>query len=263
MLNFDLKQTQRYYHFVAFKGDSSVIKSRFFSDWKAKAIDEYDTDENCIVRQFTVTSDFQYNQSELARTVERDKGPFVFDLVIIECRFNNTLVMCFPFKQLAVDIVTALVSTYKILSQSCFLRIDLHKLIHANDDSTDLYHDQNHFFMGGIAFSLQNSSLSTVKLAGDKPLDSDIYKDYFKERLNNFGLEKTIMKCEVGATTDNRAVKLTSAIHIDKFGNFKFYLQNKGRNLLTVPAMFDLLSRLECTVETTVNPIIHIIKENG
>ncbi|MDR0605681.1 MAG: hypothetical protein LBG80_15395 [Bacteroidales bacterium] len=263
MENFDLKQTQRYYHLIALKGNQDIIKKKFFNDWQIKKIATYNVEGDYSISQMALTSNYQYYQGEADNSLNgNNSAPFVFDIIIIECTKIDIIILCLPFKKMTVDIITSLLSTYNILVNSYFIKTDLHKLIHANDDYTDLVYNQNHFFLGGVFFSIKGDSfLSTVKLVGDKPLDSDIYKEYFKENLSNFGLEKSIVKCKVEANTDDRLVKLSSTFHIDKFGNYKFYIQSKGRNLLTIPAIFDFLYSINCLVEASNNPVIHLKKE--
>jgi hypothetical protein len=262
MTDFDLKQTQRYYHLVALRGTKDMIKTGFFRDWHIEETGTYEIKGKCSIFQMLMTSDYQYYQGDTDRSPnENGDGSFVFDLLIVECLENNMTVLCFPFKKMAIDLVTALLSTYNILADSRFIKVDLHKLLRANDESANLIYKQNCFLLSGISFSMTNSSLSSVRLIGEHPLDSDIYKDYFKEKLNNFGLEKSTVKCEVKTDFDDRSVKLTSTFHIDRFGNYKFYLQSKGQNLWTIPEIFDLLKYRECTLETLNNPLNHILKD--
>jgi hypothetical protein len=263
MTNFDLKQTQRYYHLIALKGSKNIVKKTFFSDWHIKEIATCSIEDNYTIYQMMMTSDYQYYHGEEDNSLNKNNTPpYIFDIIMFECSKIGIIVLCFPFKKMVVDIVTALLSTYDILIDSYFIKMDLHKLIHANDNYTDLFYNKNHFFLGGVFFSIKGDSfLSTVKLVGDKPLDSNIYKEYFKENLSDFGLEKTIVKCRIESDFDDQILKLSSTFHIDKFGNYKLYVQSKGKNLLTIPAIFDLLNNINCMVETSNNPVIHISKD--
>jgi hypothetical protein len=259
METFDLKQTQRYYHLIALKGTKKIIKRAFFNDWNIKEVFTYSVENDYTVSQMAMTSDKQYYQGEIEDAQDiSNTAPFTYDIVIVECLKTDITVMCFPFKKMSVDITAALLSKYNILVKSRFIKADLHKLIHANDDTTDLFYEQNHFFVGGVFFSIGDSCLSTVKLAGDRPLDSTLYKEYFRDNLSRYELEKSVLKCKVGVNSDEQVIKLSSTFHVDKFGNYKLYMQSKGKNLLTVSAIFDLLNHIECLAETSNNPVTHI-----
>jgi len=183
---------------------------------------------------------------------------------LIEFPKIDIFILCLPFKRLTKDIIIDLESKYNILSNSNFLKVDMGKLIHADENHTDYYFNQNHFFFGGVYLTIAGDLfLSTVKLEGDKPLDSDIYKDYFKERIKNneCRLEKCILKCKTEVKEDDKTTKATASIHIDKFGNYKIYVHTKGKNLITIPAIFEFLASLDCLIETPNNPVYHIKNE--
>ena len=265
MHNFNFKLSQRYYHIVALKGSNDLLSSRILKNLHIECYDKIKYNSECTIKFLAYTSTIQYYRGELDNTVgDVNTSPYTYDIIIIEDKSINLSVICFPFKKLAIDIVNLLVSDFNILNKSNFLKVDMSNLIRSYNKHTDLYYHNNHFFLGGVFLTISGDSfLSTVKLEGDKPLDSHIYKEYFKERLktNSCRLEKCILKCRPDPK-QAEAVKAFSSIHIDKFGNYKLYLQSKGRNLLTIQASFEFLNNLNCLLETPNNPIKHILNED-
>jgi|JI61114BRNA_FD_contig_31_143278_length_1005_multi_4_in_0_out_0_2 hypothetical protein len=265
MQNFNLKLSQRYYHIVALKGSTDLISKNILLKIKMELVEKIKYNSDCVVKLLSFTTDHQYYRGELDNSIgENSNPPYRYDIVIIEHKSVNISILCFPFKKLAVDIVTLLVSKYNILNKSNFFKVDMSNLIKSYNKHTDLYFNNNHFFLGGVFLTISGDSfLSTVKLEGDKPLESHIYKEYFKDRLktNSCRLEKCILKCKPDLNQID-AIKAFSSIHIDKFGNYKLYMQSKGKNLLTVQASFEFLNNLNCLLETPNNPVSHILKED-
>ncbi len=265
MIDLHLKLTARYYHFVALSGGKDVLKKDFLKAHRITENGSQKIDTNCIIYQFNYESDKQYYRPEMISN-PRAKGPFNFDLLLIEQPQSGIVLLGFPFRSMTLILMSSLEKDYRVLSKSNFIKPDLLKLIRANHRRTDLYFNDNHYWLGGVFISLTGDSfLSNVKLAGDKPLDSDIYKNYFKEKLSKegtkSGLEKCLLKSKVPLDKDVKDVTVTSTIHIDKFGNYKIYVQNKGKNLVSMPATFDFLKNLECLVQTPKNPVFHISTE--
>ncbi len=94
----------------------------------------------------------------------------------------NAVVLCIPFKRLAIDIVDSLMR--EILSKTFFLKTDLPKLVDSNKKYTDLLFQNNHFTLRGIVLKNTDatSNLSSLKIVGTKPLESVFYKKYIQKR---------------------------------------------------------------------------------
>jgi hypothetical protein len=265
MKEINIIQHQRYFHLVALKGSRAIIKKQFFKDWRINEVERFEFNSGCIITQMSVITDYRYYGGETDYSLGGDNNPpFKYDVILVEYPKIEITILCLPFKNLAKNISFDLESKYNILSNSSFIKVDMEKLININDDYTDYYYNSNHFFFGGIFLSVSGDSyLSTVKLEGDKPLDSEIYKDYFKERINNHEckLEKCIVKCRIEINEDDQAIKAKSSIHIDKYGNYKLYIHTNGKNLITIPVLFEYLSDISCLLDTPYNPVNHINSE--
>jgi hypothetical protein len=133
------------------------------------------------------------------------------------------------------------------------------KLIQAHESETDQTYDHSLFYLVGVDLAVSGDRyLSTVKLQGDKPLESDIYVKYFKKQADSH-LEKCTMKCKV--SQDPEIPRVVSSFHIDKFGNFKLYVHSGGRNLITLPTIFEFLASIDCLTQTPTPPTLNSLEE--
>lgn len=255
----EINQTQRYYHFVVLRGEAKRIRARFFADQKIHRGDLLKLSKMCTVRSLRVTSDFQYYRGNDDISVN---GKLVFDGVLFDHRGLDLIILGFPFKRLMNDMVRHLVTDYDIVAGGNFVNVNMGKLILANEGETELSMGTNQFFLAGVNLTVSGDSyLSTVKLEGDKPLDSELYRVYFKPRVHDkkSRLERCTMKCKVGPTPDLENARTVSSIHIDKFGNYKLYVHNQGRNLTSLPVIFEFLDSIDCLSETPYTPTEHIV----
>lgn len=260
MMDIQLNYTQRYYHFIAFEGSKEIIKKSFFNEWSVKEQSRAKLKNSCVIYHYSIKVVSTYFRGDFNNPNRAIIDPNISDFLIIDYPLLNIVVLGFPFRRQTVDLVKSLINDHSILSKSNFIKVDMNSLIKANNKHTDLFHNENHFWLGGVFINITGDSfLSTVKLTGDKPLDSDIYRNYFKEKLNRkdkkSGVERCILKSKVGITNDDTEYQVSSSIHIDKFGNYKLYLQTKARNLLSIPSTFDFLSSLDCLTSTPRNPV--------
>lgn len=262
----ELKQTQRYYHFVVLKGSGKRIGAGFFNRARIKKRKAIALDSGSTMQPLYVTSDYQYYRgSEDYSESGNGLAPFVFEAILFDCPNLDITILGFPFKKLTVDMVRLLVSDFGILAGGNFVKADMASLIRANDEYTDLYFHEDHYFLAGVYLSISGDSfLSTVKMEGDKPLDSDIYKNYFKPKIesNECHLEKCILKGRIDLKPKGESIKVLSTIHMDKFGNYKLYVHSQGKNLASVPSIFEFLDNFGCLVETPNNPTLHIHDDN-
>ncbi|MBK9672324.1 MAG: hypothetical protein IPO70_08720 [Bacteroidetes bacterium] len=257
MESLDLLQTQKYYHFICLKGSKNSIKKSFWSSWNIKESERIRINSDCSLYRYTLTSKYQYYKGDIDNSLNKNrKPPFLFDIVLLDYSSIDVVIIGFPYKKMTIDLVTSLINDHKVLTNSNFIKINMDTLIHAYDKHTDIYHKENHMFLGGVLTITGNSFLSTVRLIGDKPLDSEIYINYFKKNLLNkkSNLDKCILKCKTN-------ININSSIHIDKFGNYKLYVQSKGKSFLALPAIFEFLHSIDSFKETPNNPVFHILDE--
>ncbi len=255
----ELKKTQRYFHFVALNGSpADRIRNGFYADRKIEKTRPEKVGANSTIQRLRVNSDYQYYRGLLD---ENERDQLVFDGVLFNHKELNISLLGFPFKKMTADMVSRLMSKFALESTGDFVSVDMRKLILAHEEEPEQsYHDSD-FFLAGVDLTVSgNQYLSTVKLQGDRPLESDLYKAYFKKKVDaeKSHLEKCTMKCKVKRDSLPR---LISSIHIDKFGNFKLYVHSSGRNLETLPDIFEFLDSIKCLTRTPHAPTMHIFED--
>jgi hypothetical protein len=262
MKNLAINQLRRYYHLIAISTSENVLSKAFMKFWKIKEKNSFEYNNNTLITKYIILSDNIYYRGEVDYSYNKDNNPpFAFDIISIVDNKTNFQILCFPFKRLAKDIIISLVENNNLLVKSDFIKVNMNQLIHANDIQTDFIYKNSYFFFAGVYLTVSGDSyLTTVKLEGDKPLDSDLYKAYFKTKIKNneCKLEKCIIKCKSSTKINNEEYNTISTVHIDKFGNYKLYLNSTGSNILTIPALFGFLRQLKGLISTSNNPVNHI-----
>lgn len=265
----DLSLTQRYFHFVALDFEARKLPDGFFRAARlSKKGDPITLPTGQTFQHLHVSSDHRYDRGNFDRVSDETPGPpFLYDAVLVESRDKDIVCLGFPFRKLAVRVVNILVEDFNILSFSKFIKVDMQVLIDLFDAHTDFVEEEskNHYFLAGVDLSLSGETyLSSVRLAGDKPLDSKLYKEYFKNRVKRklSRLERCILKGEI-SYPEGATRPAVSSLHVDKFGNYKLYVQSQARNLPTIGVIFDFLHKQKALVPTLNNPVWHILEDQS
>jgi hypothetical protein len=257
----ELVQTKRDYHIVAFRSNTSFFSSLFLENWKfgnrkVEFIDKISVKGN-FINHLRIESNKQYFSGDGEIDFYLDKNsqpPYIYDILLFEYPKTGIIVLCMPFKKLAVDIIDSLIKEYNILVTASFLKTDLSKLVASNNKYTDLTLDSNHFTLRGIILKNKDatSTLSSLQLIGKKPIESPIYKNYLQQFISNetFGIKKVTVQC--------LSQKSKSSMLIDYLGNYKFFINEKGNNIKCIDSIFHLLNHLDCLLDTSKNPITPI-----
>lgn len=256
----ELAQTKRDYHIVAFRGNSAFLNDLFEEKLNMKFIERV-SDKGNSIRQLRLESNKQYfnGEGEIYFYLNKNsQPPYIYDILLIDCKKINIFILCIPFKRLAIDIIESL--RRDILSKTFFLKADLPKLVDSNKKYTDILFQNNHFTLRSII--LKNidatSNLSSLKIVGKKPLESVFYKKHIQNIVSSedFGIKKITVKCK-----NNLFYQVSSSMQIDNLGNYKFFINEKGTNIGCINAVFNLLNYLDCLVETPKNPTTLIDNE--
>lgn len=254
----ELKQTQRYFHFVALTGSATDrIRSRFYADQNIERGKPFEVAPRCTLQRLRVKSDYQYHRGILD---DNDPDQLIFDGVLYNHKGLDVSLLGFPFKKMIANMVTRLVNKFNLQSTGDFMNVDMAKLILTHETESDQSYGQSQFYLAGVDLIVKGDRyLSTVKLQGDKPLESDLYIKYFKPLVHkgDSRLEKCTMKCKVSSNSQPELPRVVSSLHIDKFGNFKLYVHSDGRNLITLPPIFEFLKSIDCLGTTPYAPTMH------
>jgi hypothetical protein len=264
---FNLLASQRYYYLVSFKFE----KGRFsLSDFwtttksmkKGSPISTFQQMDFVIEYSRIRTRTRFHNTDEDFSAKGDGKPPYQYDAFAMEHKKENLFIFCFPFKSLAKEIVQLLISDYTLFSKGAFQKAKLKKLLKQIDSGN--------FSSKYLAPSFSNldliyaaeTDISAVQLDGDNPLNSSLFKDVFEQKINNdeCRLEKCSLKCRT-IVHDESTPRAFSNVHFDSFGNYKLYLHSKGRNIFTIPLLFDLLLKHKCLEDHLANPIMRLKDE--
>lgn len=255
----ELIQSKRDYQIVVIETSETIISEAFCKKWNISKDDEIIEDEFSIIK-FRMESNTQYFKGEGSEEYYLNKHglpPYIYNIIVLRNIKANVLILCVPFKKLIIEIVDSLINEFKILTNSRFVKIDLEKLINYNKQYTDFRLDKSHFVLYSIILKTNGESyLSSLKLLGKKPLDSILYKKYIRNMISNneFGIKRIAIKCK-------KSYNVIASLHIDRFGNYKFFLNEKGRNLACINDVFSLLNNLKCFIYTFNNPTLQIEDE--
>lgn len=257
---FEFLTAQRYFHLVALKvGTDYSIESYWRDSGVGRKRRKYRTYDfpDFKVEQVRIQSETPYYFGSLDYSVNGDKQPpYQYDLFAIELKKQGILVLGFPFRQLAKTVLNNLIDGLSSKLKGIFNRADINKLIKTNHE-IDFIERQFTAYFATIDLRLTgDSKITSVNLDGDRPMESDLYKDVFKGLLEQeyCKLDKCSIKLETIGDGEEMP-KTRSIVHIDKFGNYKLYIHGSGNNIFTIPYMFNLLRRHKCLETTFNNPI--------
>ena len=250
----NLNQSKRNYYIVALKGNKEHISEKFYSKWKITPCERMEKEDFIINKMLLKSRRLYHSKNDLNFPLNKNnKQPYTYEILLIEYIKIDIYILCIPFIKLTKELVSSLVTEFNIIKNSNFIKPNLTRLVQCNEEQTDISLNKNHFIFGGVFLSNKGDSfLSSVRLTGDKPLESNTYKTYFKEMIKEekFRIEKLIIKCD----TEISQNKSSAIIQIDKLGNYKFYIHNKGKNLFCIIALFELLNYMECFIPSPHNP---------
>lgn len=259
---FELVSGQRYYHVVAFEVNSNLYSLQAF--WRdcgvLKRNNIISNDMfNAVIEQGKLITEIRYHFGDEDFSIDgNDKAPFQYDIFAINIKRFNILIFGFPFKAMARVFLEKMIDQKKILSKGNFVKPDLDKLIKQSNKGL---HFSNDFFtthFSGVELILTGeTNISSVNLDGDRPLESNLYRNVFLQKVedNECKLEKCSLKCETFDNESKNIPKSKSNIHLDLFGNYKLYVHGSGKNLFTIPFLFELLAKSKCLKPSLINPI--------
>jgi len=256
---FDLDTFKRYFHLITFKSDKKYSAINFLQDIGAtiKETSQFSIDFSFTIYQSEIISNVPYYNGDKDYSLNKDgQPPYKYDLFAVHMFSMNMFVIAFPFKHLAKTSLNNLIETKKIMSKGSFVKCDINKLLIENSEN-DLSDENFTSYFSGLDLTLTgDEKLSSVNLDGDKPLQSNLYKQVFSKIVDSrkCHLERCSLQCRLINQVEN-IPKAKANIHVDLFGNYKMYVHGSGKNIFTIPYLFTLLSFKECLKLTLSNPI--------
>lgn len=259
---FDSLLGQRYFHVVAYSNKQYSIQA-YWKDCKVlnKNIEVSHQMQDFLIEHGKLVTKTRYHNENGNEdfSVNGDRQPpYQYDLFAIELKKENLLVFGFPFKSIAKLLLEKIFEDNIILKRGHFLKPDLNRLIKQGNKKSEFTSSNFTTHFSGVELILTGeTNISSVNLDGDKPLDSNLYRSVFLEKVEKDEclLDKCSLKCETLQDENGEVPKTKSIIHLDLFGNYKLYIHGSGKNIFTIPFLFNFLSKLKCLKETSINPI--------
>jgi hypothetical protein len=270
---------QRYYHFVALRDNgrySLPVYWRQIGDVAPLSGEQRDVS--------TSTSEVQHRQLKLPKPYARGgvlqaiskskdgSPPYLYDLFGIKTRLGRDafFVLVFPFAGLALDMVTTLIAQHNLLRAGELQRVDLGTLVKCFENGAQTeFHDLISQVVALQFVVADDKCLSGMRLGGDDPLNSKIYRESLRPEVKRGFLhpDLCVLSCEQewrrathGDDSQGHGT-IRSRLHIDAFGNFKFYVHIGCCNIPLIPYALGLLYSLKCLQKTSGNPLLRLSQD--
>jgi hypothetical protein len=266
---------RRYYHFVVVSGKGMSLATY----WKRlNDMGEIERPKMAVPVEsprFTLEhrkfrSERAYARGAAAQTLsEKGNGrpPFLYDLFAARIEFEDNLylILGFPFAALALESVDYL-ADQGFLKNGEFQGADLSKLLSEKNRPLQRFDGLTSSVVGVQFIVTDDKSLTAVRLGGDDPFQAQIYESFLKKKFEQ-GLwvpDQCVLACERETETPQRErLKssgriLRSRLHIDKSGNFKFYMHAGCSNVALMPYAIAQISAVACLRDVFGNPLRRI-----
>jgi hypothetical protein len=121
-----------------------------------------------------------------------------------------------------------------------------------------------------------DNSLTAVRLGGHDPFEAELYQDFIREKFESrspvrkgwvpdqcvmAGLRVPELKADSAPGSTGRA--LHSRLHIDKHGNFKFYMHSGCVNATLLPYAIGQIRAAGCLEKVSDNPLKKIEQDES
>lgn len=264
---FDSFKGKRYFHFVAYSNQQYSIKS-FWKDCKVlgKNIDVSHNSSDFTIEHGKLVTPIRFHDENGKEdySITKDKEPpFEYDIFAIELKSEKLLIFGFPFRSMGRYLLDKIFENNLLLKRGHFKKPDLNLLIkHANKNPEFTIPNFTAHFSSVELILTSETNISSVNLDGDKPLQSNLYRNVFLKRVEKDKclLDRCSLTCETFFDEAAEIPKTNSITHLDLFGNFKLYIHGTGKNTFTIPFLFNFLSKNMFLRDTSSNPI-HKYKE--
>ncbi|MDL5051914.1 hypothetical protein QQ054_38570 [Oscillatoria amoena NRMC-F 0135] len=263
MENSEIKiNDKRYYYFVALEGNLLDLKSIIYNCLNIKTVKNSFNSDSYDIENVIVESNLQFFNSNQDNSVNGDgQPPFQYTVFIVGIPNSEILVLGFPFKSLAKEITNKLSLDRNLLKSGSYLKPRFDDLILL--DESKFTNDD--WLMNFSSLDLElggESDVSSVRLSGDRPINSTLYKKTFLSLIkkDECSLTGCSLKCQV-VSSEYLVTRSRANIHVDLYGNYKFYVHTSGRNVNTIAYLFIFLKKYNCIKSTFINPI-NKLKDN-
>jgi hypothetical protein len=271
---------QRYYHFVVVRRPGVSLSAY----WKSLAnVGEIARPKVAVPvggSRFTLehrklSSERTYARGASAQLLsDHGKGrpPFFYDLFAgrIDYRQDAYLILGFPFAALALDAVDYLKGN-GFLRNAEFQGVDLSELMSERNRPLKRTEGLISKVVGVQFVVTDDKSLTAVRLGGDDPFHAQIYLSFLKPKFEQ-GLwvpDQCVLACERETPATQRQTSMSldkilrSRLHVDKSGNFKFYMHVDCTNVTLMPYSILQILAADCLKQVFGNPLRRAEQDEG
>jgi hypothetical protein len=271
---------RRYYHFVAMRAKSPSLSAYWnrmkeFGDLRRQELSIPLESSHFAIEHRKLVLDKGYARGAVAQVLsERGNGrpPFVYDLFAARLTFNGNLflMMGFPFVNLAIEAVSFVAEAPSFKSAE-FQGVDLSELLSEKNRPIRNFEGLSSRVVGVQFVVTDDKSLTAVRLGGDDPFHAQIYRAFLKKKFDDgvWVPDHCVLACEhPGAIAARDGQKmlgatLRSRLHVDRAGNFKFYVHAGCANVALMPFAIGQLNSLSCLIPVGGNPLRKLPPEDG
>lgn len=265
--SFDLYLEQRYFHFVAVEVSNAYNLDDYWHQIGETIVSmgqETAPGIGLKIQHSQVTSSKAYSRGNVLASISSTRNGkqfYTYDLFACETPVEEAryFVFAFPFAALAKAIVNRLIKEHD-LHKNCNLQaVDVPGLVLHDDLSLTQDGFQTHI-TGLNLVTKGDDNISSIKLRGDNPLQADVYLDSLQDQVK-FRPKMCVLDCILqlaAAETQGENVtkrRLRAKVHMDIFGNFKFYLHIGGVNFVLIAHLLKRLHTLNCLKKVSINPL--------
>jgi hypothetical protein len=271
---------QRYYHFVIVRARGLALAAYWRSLGDLGKVERPHVALPLRGLRFTLehrkfSSERAYARGATAQILsENGKGraPFLYDLFAarIQSERDVYLLFGFPFAALALDAVDSLIGN-GFLKNAEFQGVDLSELL--GEKNRPLKRSEGLISkVVGVQFVVtDDKSLTAVRLGGDDPFRAQIYESFLKHKFEQ-GLwvpDQCVLACERESHTIQKDAAtplgriLRSRLHMDKSGNFKFYMHVGCTNVTLMPYSILQIRGVDCLKQVFGNPLKRTVQDES
>jgi hypothetical protein len=193
---------------------------------------------------------------------------YLYDLFAARIRLDGDwyLLFGFPFVALASTVVQRVIDTGNVLAHGKFIGVDIPKLIDVMERGiTDRFANLSTHVVGIQFIVKDDKSLTAVRLGGKDPLSAQIYTEFLGNKKSEglFLPDRCVLACERewSEREDRTEVRhlraYRSRLHVDAYGNFRFYAHVSCANIRLLPYALGQLLRLGCLSTVRGNPLCY------
>ncbi len=271
---------RRYYHFVAVKGSGLTLPAYWRRLGEIGMIERpripVPVGSSCFTlehRKFRHGTG--YARSETARYLS-DEGegfaPFHYDLFAarMDLEMETYLLLGYPFALLAREIVVYLEGS-GFLKKAEFQNVDLRKWLGSKNRPFREFEGLSSSVVGVEFVVIDDASLTKVRLGGHDPFEAEIYTGFLKDRFEGGVMlpDQCVLACErevelqadAGPAPVGRILR--SRLHLDRPGNFKFYMHMGCANATLLPYAIGQIHAAACLKKAPGNPLKRIEKDES